>query len=263
MSERTNGGTRGFTLIELLVVVAIISILAAILLPSLQRAKESARAAQCMSNLRQIGIAALAYSSDHNDHSPGLSPGLVVMTNPSDHPRARWLDHIFAYCANNIAVLQCPAQRTLWPASYKMAPPYVTPKYAPGYSINQQAGGWLSVSSPWGGIPLSRVVNPASKVWFADGVWRSDAALAEGYAPSLLRFTSATSASDPYPISHRHRGGSNLLFFDGHVQWMHYQEVMAANRFLPPQTCPITGETLKGSYREMWDPDGDNDVTTP
>jgi len=103
----------GFTLIELLVVVAIISILAAMLLPSLQRAKESAKAAVCMSNLRQVGIAALSYAADWNDHSPNWGDSLVVMTSAADFPGGRWLDQVFAYCQNNIKVLQCPSQTRL------------------------------------------------------------------------------------------------------------------------------------------------------
>jgi len=60
----------GFTLIELLVVVAVIAILIAILLPSLSRARASAVAAACASNLRQLGAGLTLYLADYNDNLP-------------------------------------------------------------------------------------------------------------------------------------------------------------------------------------------------
>src|SRR5690625_4424032 len=69
--------TRGFTLIELLVTISIIALLIGILLPALAMAQNAARAASCLSNVRQITIAAHGYALDHNHQWVGWDPNVI------------------------------------------------------------------------------------------------------------------------------------------------------------------------------------------
>lgn len=72
MKKETSSHTHGFTLIELLTVIAVIGILAAILIPITSRVRESARASQCRTNLRQISVATLLAMQDNRSRFPAM-----------------------------------------------------------------------------------------------------------------------------------------------------------------------------------------------
>src|SRR5688572_29955492 len=102
---------KGFTLIELLVVIAIIAILASLLLPALATAKESARGAKCVSNVRQMSIALVLYVADHAVYPAGR------YQNQQYESRIAWYDALVPYLGkwtNQPTVLKCPSYKFKW-----------------------------------------------------------------------------------------------------------------------------------------------------
>jgi prepilin-type N-terminal cleavage/methylation domain-containing protein len=109
MEQLRRRGRRGFTLIELLVVIAIIAILMALLLPAVQKVRETANKMICASNLRQIGIAAHNYHADY-DRLPSGQWGPLLYTQPLSPPvpgklRGACPDTPFTWDAQHLSVL--------------------------------------------------------------------------------------------------------------------------------------------------------------
>lgn len=111
-------GLSGFTLIELMVVIVVIAIMAALLLPALNRTKEQAKGTACRSNMKQLALAFLMYSEDNEDTLPWPGGEGRVISNPQDYA-ADW-------CAT--------------PAEMRMIPFTAASADVPGFGHNAEVG---------------------------------------------------------------------------------------------------------------------------
>jgi prepilin-type N-terminal cleavage/methylation domain-containing protein/prepilin-type processing-associated H-X9-DG protein len=243
----------GFTLIELLVVIAIVAILAAILFPVFAQAREKARQSSCMSNLKQLGTAALAYNQDFDEMYPMayyLSP--TGNTTPNQ-TQLSWAGLIYPY-AKTEGIFRCPSEADLTavtPGTFTTGTPNgFTVTYAYNYYIggNNSAG---SAARATQSLPV--VQNPSNLVMITDsgagphpnynpatrppeewktyrsttiptsGPWGGMASL-RGRTPWVLVMAGSTLAAPsdspadcgaPRP---RHNGVTNVLWADGHVK---------------------------------------------
>jgi len=232
MVKRTSNHS-GFTLVELLVVIGIISVLIAILLPALKRAREAAISVQCLSNLRQCGLGAQMYINQYR--------GVMIVYDGGDNwnPRTPWSNilvgdatHPGGFLVNNDA-LHCPKnQRKAWygpttgGGTYAIVKPS-TPWNDKAWDGTMQSTWPNTGATKFLGMRVSRVKNATNHVLMIDS-----AVVDGGGAPPALylaepegSYTVGTSGWES-PTGGGQRAGvwvahgkmANALFLDGHAE---------------------------------------------
>jgi prepilin-type N-terminal cleavage/methylation domain-containing protein/prepilin-type processing-associated H-X9-DG protein len=218
---------KAFTLIELLVVIAIIAILASILFPVFARAREKARQASCLSNVRQLALAVLSYVQDCDETLPRVCLYAVAPAGAWDRGYRYWYDVVSPYIKNS-QVFRCPSL-TSNGNLFQPYPPYTTSFQLPatalgyGWNVGTTSGtyrdglGWIYGSGPE--VALGSVTQPSETFALGDIFQRADGAICY---------------DDPNPlpaISAVHNAGANYAFVDGHAKWLS-QRTVAGSRAL-------------------------------
>jgi len=238
--EFGNSEKRGFTLIELLVVIAIIALLMSILMPSLQKAREQARAIACGNNVRQLGMAWRLYAMNNDDWFPiGV---FWYASESTGKPMAWWHDApygIVSYLPTKTAFQDPGADnKGIYRGYYcpKNAKKAIEYQIAAGYHFNFNLGfecytKVCSVPRPasvpllfgyWLTNPPNGENNLSLGNYCSRPGWVADEA-AEGLYDSLHFLAGVRDV-------HQRGAGTNFLFVDGHIERIKHLESHAAYR---------------------------------
>jgi prepilin-type N-terminal cleavage/methylation domain-containing protein len=237
---RARSDNRGaFTLIELLVVIAIIAILAALLLPVLAGAKEKSKRIACMSNLKQVGVAALTYAVDNQDKVvPAGSATLPLQLNADDFSVECWKQLGLSVAQTN--------SRSVWGCPNRPGFPDYDPGYKQfliGYQYYGGIATWknnLGTFSP-SASPIKTATSRPSWMLAADLVARPDGInWSYPYTPGSGWSTLPAHKE----VSGRLPAGGNEVFVDGSARWIKARQMVFVHSWNPTRELYIYQDDL-------------------